>query len=144
MIAQIDSCSKVFSLFDWIAYYLFINSIINCILLLLYLESISMWNLSFCHKGFDENFPKHLWFRHIYRTRLRRLLFRVQRVRRQMNERTQARRVIHQRGPLRPAAGAVILPDQFAVDPHPQLFDRKSGGCFFRTPQQFCSKNRHR
>lgn len=43
-----------------------------------------------------------------------------------MNERTQARRVIRQRAPLRPAAGAAILPDQFAVDPHPQLFDRNT------------------
>lgn len=50
----------------------------------------------------------------------------LHRARRRMNGRTQARRVIRQRAPLRPTAGAAILPDQFAVDPHPQLFDRKT------------------
>lgn len=50
----------------------------------------------------------------------------MQRAWRRMNERTQARRVIRQRAPLRPAAGPAILPNQFAVDPHPQLFDHKT------------------
>lgn len=81
--------------------------------------------LLLCRKGwrFDESFPKRFAVLHLQNS-VRELPSGLQRAWRRMNERTQARRAIRQRAPLRPAAGAAILPNQFAVDPHPQLFDR--------------------